>query len=170
MTPDDKPEFVRILNGLAAIKRVDLTKEAYEMWWAAMRDWSVDDFRDAAGYLLKNSEFMPSPYDFQQLRKLDQPNPHEAWAMALRHAEGGWRQGALGEAGIDRAVETIGGYYQIAMCDQDKLAFVQRRFMDAYESLSESDIARQALPNFAPTHRIGGSVSMAEMAKLVDAG
>ena len=85
MAPDDKPEFVRVLNGLAAIKRVDLTKEAYEMWWGSMSDWSIDDFRGAAGHLLKTCQFMPSPYDFEQLRVVHEKTGHEAWAGVLEH-------------------------------------------------------------------------------------
>ncbi len=49
-----RPEFVRVLNGLAEIKRVDLTKDAYELWWQCMKDLSIDGFKDAACYLLKN--------------------------------------------------------------------------------------------------------------------
>ena len=98
MDNSDRPEFVRVLNGLAAIKRVDLTTDAYELWWNAMQGRKIGDFKDAAGYLLKNCQFMPTPYDFEQLRKKGETSAHEAWSMALNHSEGAWRQGVLGDA------------------------------------------------------------------------
>ena len=69
MDSGDRPEFVRVLNGLAAIKRVDLTEDVYELWWQSMKNWPIDDFKDAAGYLLKNCQFMPAPFDFEVRRK-----------------------------------------------------------------------------------------------------
>ena len=88
----DRPEFVRVLNSLAAIRRVDLTEDAYELWWQSMKDWPIDDFKDAAGYLLKNCQFMPTPFDFEQLRKKSEPSAREAWASVisideLRHVD-----------------------------------------------------------------------------------
>ncbi len=104
-----RPEFVRVLNGLAEIKRFDLTKDSYELWWQSMKNWSINDFRDAAGYLLLNCKFMPTPYDFEQLRKKDEVSAHEAWSMALHHVEGAWRQGPLGDALTDQVVAMLGG-------------------------------------------------------------
>ena len=154
MDSSDRPEFVRVLNGLAAIKRVDLTKDAYELWWRSMKDWFIDDFKEAAGYLLNNCQFMPSPYDFEQLRKKGETSAHEAWAMALHHAGGAWRKGVLGDVLTDRAVSMLGGYRLIALTDSDKLGFLERRFMDAYNDLLDTNVAREALPNLTERTRI----------------
>ncbi len=124
MDSGDRPEFVRVLNGLAAIKRVDLTKDVYELWWQSLKDWPINDFKDAAGYLLLNCKFMPTPYDFEQLRKKGEVSAHEAWAMALQHAEGAWRQGVLGDALTDRVVAAQGGYSVIALTHKDKVVLV----------------------------------------------
>ena len=150
----DRIEFVRVLNGLAAVKRVDLTKEVYEIWWQSMKDWSIEAFRDAAGYLLKNCQFMPSPYDFEQLRKKSETSPSEAWSLALRHAEGNWRHGPLGDALIDRAVAMLGGSGVIALTNMENLGFLERRFRDAYDDLRCTDSVRKALPGFVAEPRI----------------
>ena len=167
MTLDDKPEFVRILNGMAAVKPGgNLTKEGYEMWWASMRDWSIDDFRNAAGHLLKTVEFMPNPYHFNQLKKLQRPSKHEAWAAAMRACLG-WRTGASsGDAKIDAAVATIGGYRTLALCDTDKLGFCERRFLDTYEDFVESDDMRAALPHI--TERETKRIELAKSASASD--
>lgn len=150
----DRPEFVRVLNGLAAIKRVDLSKDAYELWWLCMNKWSIDDFKEAAGYLLRNCEFMPAPYDFEQLRKKAETGAHEAWSLALQHAEGAWRNGELGDALIDRVIAMLGGYRVIALSNMDKLGFLERRFTHAYNDFLDTGAVRKALPDLLGRRRL----------------
>ncbi len=119
-----------------------------------MKDWPIDDFRDAAGYLLKNCQFMPAPYDFEQLRKKGEPSAHEAWSMALNHAEGAWRQGVLGDALTDRVIAMLGGYSVIALTHKEKLGFLERRFLDAYNDLLDTGGVREALPNLTERTRL----------------
>ena len=167
MDSGDRPEFVRVLNGLAAIKRVDLTKDTYELWWQSMKDWSIDAFKDAAGYLLLNCQFMPTPYDFEQLRKKGEVSAHEAWAMAMHHVEGAWRQGVLGDALIDRVVAALGGYSVIALTHKDKLGFLERRFLDTYNDLLDTSVVRKALPDLTERTRIqnGSPVQIGKIAR-----
>ncbi len=167
MDSGDRPEFVRVLNGLAAIKRVDLTKDTYELWWQSLKDWLINDFKDAAGYLLLNCQFMPTPYDFEQLRKKGEVSAHEAWAMAMHHVEGPWRQGVLGDALIDRVVAALGGYSVIALTHKDKLGFLERRFLDTYNDLLDTSVARKALPDLTERARIqnGSPVQIGEIAR-----
>lgn len=148
MNNEDKQEFVRVLNGLAAIKRVDLTKEAYEMWWLSMNDWDIADFRGAASHLLKSCEFMPAPHDFEQLKKAQKPNAREAWADALAFADGRWRTEIHPDPTVNDVVHSLGGWSAIALCNLEKLGFLERRFLDTYSERIESDGARKALPNF----------------------
>ncbi len=119
-----------------------------------MKNWSIDDFRDAAGYLLKNCQFMATPYDFEQLRKKGKPSPHEAWGMALHHADGAWRQGVLGDALTDQVAATLGGYSVIALTHKDKLGFLERRFLDAYNDLLDTSVVREALPDLTERTRL----------------
>ncbi len=162
-----RPEFVRVLNGLAEIKHADLTKDSYELWWQSMKNWSIDDFRDAAGYLLLNCKFMPTPYDFEQLRKKGEVSAHEAWAMAMQHVEGAWRQGVLGDALTDRVVAMLGGYGVIALTHQEKLGFLERRFLDAYNELLDTSVVREALPDLTERTRIqnGSPVQIGKIAR-----
>ena len=168
METNDKKEFVRVLTGLAAIKRVDMTKEAYEMWWASMQDWPIDEFREAAGYLLKTCEFMPTPFDFAELKKLQRPSAHEAWSTALSHCNGTWRTTrSCGDNRVDAAVASVGGYQALALCDLDKLGFYEKRFIEAYGDFVESDDARKALPDLTErtTVRVGGPAPVAQLVK-----
>ncbi len=168
MDSSDREEFLQVLNGLAAIKSKELTKEAYELWWQSMKDWSIGDFKEAAGYLLKNCQFMPTPYDFEQLRKKGEVSAHEAWAMAMQHVEGAWRQSVLGDALTDRVVAMLGGYGVIALTHQERLGFLERRFQDAYNDLLDTSVVREALPDLTERTRIqnGSPIQIGEIANF----
>ena len=94
------------------------------------------------------------------MRKKGEKSAHEAWSLALSHAEGAWRYGVLGDALTDRVILMLGGYRVIALTDKDKLGFFERRFMGAYNDLSDSRGVREALPNLTekPRLRIGSPV------------
>ena len=167
MDSSDRPEFARVLSGLAAIKGKDLTKDVIEIWWQCLKNWPVSDFKKAAGYLLNNCQFMPTPYDFEQLRKKGETSAHEAWGMALHHAEGAYRKGVLGDALTDRVVAMLGGYGVIALTHQEKLGFLERRFLDAYNDLLDTGGVREALPDLTERARIqnGSPVQIGKIAK-----
>lgn len=152
MRPSDKPEFVAILNGMAAVKpNANLTKEAYEIWWNAMQGWGIEDFRSAASHLVSAVQFMPNPYDFDQLRKASRMTSGEAWLKAVAsigsaRVPGGHSGGTSGDPLIDRAVRAIGGFGAIAMCDLDKLPFMERRFCEHYAEMGDAENTREAVP------------------------
>lgn len=143
MIATDKQAFVAVLVGLAAIKPgKGLTPEALEIWWAAMARWELDEFKSAAAHLASSIQFMPSPYDFEQLRKAGEPTAGEAWEEVL--------SGCLLEPGsrTDRAAQICGGQYEIRHADiETALPHIMRRFIQVYDELSDVDPARDALPS-----------------------
>lgn len=146
----DKGEFLAVLTGLASIKRVQLTKEALDLWWLTMGDWPIDEFKQAAAHLLRAHEWMPSPHNFEALRKAGRPTAGEAWSLALRHAaSSGYRSGPLNDPLVDAVTRAIGGYEAIAMCNTDKLGFLERRFCEHYEQMQDADDVREAVPQIA---------------------
>lgn len=167
--PTDKAEFLRVLNGLAMIKpgNAKLTEEVLDLWWAAMRDWTIADFKAAATHLAKSVEFMPSPFHFEQLRKAGRPVAGEAWAAVLEYVrqgtvlwDGGYREfsekytntSLASDPVALRAVAALGGFQQVAMCQNDQLPFMERRFCEHYETMQDSEEVRVSVPQIANTH------------------
>jgi hypothetical protein len=143
MRPGDRVEFVRVLNGLAAIKGKDLTPEALDLWWSAMSRWSIEDFKGAASHLVTACQFMPSPYDFEQLRRADELTAGEAWVAVITG------QPLDPDSRTARAVRVVGGQQHCRMANIERdLPHIQRRFMDVYEELSDVETTREALEEF----------------------
>lgn len=170
MQSTDRVDFVRVLNGLAAIKRVELTKEAIDLWWAALSPrWELADFKGAASHLVTSCQFMPTPYDFEQLRKAGELTPSEAWTEALAACTN-WRNPKLLPNGrVSRAAAAVGGFRAIAMCDTERdLPHVQRRFLEAYEELTDVESVRAALPDFTAKQLTRKTNGFAQIGHEVD--
>jgi hypothetical protein len=147
MQPQDKTEFLKILNGLAAIKpNAKLTAEGLDLYWLAMVDWPLDHFKAAAARLAKECEFFPNPYHFEKLRKAGRPTAGEAFAIAIECARHG---GGSNDLTIEQAVQAMGGWYTLRMCEEDKLHFLERRFTEHYEQIQDATDTRQAVPQLA---------------------
>lgn len=146
MTPADKPEFLKRIIGLAAVKPgKPLTEEAYEIWWSSLEHWEFEDFKKAAAHLAICVEFMPSPYHFEQLRKAAKPTAGEAWARIREMARRSF-EGTPEDPIAARALQALGGLRTVAMCDSDKVHFLERRFAEHYEAMGDADTVRTALP------------------------
>ena len=119
MTPADYDAFCAVVVGFAEIKGKHLSAAAIEIYWRSMQHWPLDDFRAAAEQLLRTCEFMPTPKDFEDLRRAAKPTAGEAWLAALD----GSRQilptpdrapmryaNTSGDPLIDRTVAMLGGF------------------------------------------------------------
>lgn len=182
MQSSEKPAFVAILNGLAAIKPGGkLTPEAYEVWWLAMQDWPLAEFRDAAAHLAKSVEFMPSPFHFEQLRKAGRPTAGEAWAKVLHYVRTGFYKwdypnqlqqrtdvSAINDPLIERVVNALGGYKAIAFTDSDKIHFMERRFSEHFEAMQDATEVREALPELTAPESLKRLFEGRNQRKLTD--
>lgn len=159
MIPEDFDSFCEVVTGFAELKGKQLSAPAIELYWRAMQHWSIEDFRKAAGHLLRTCTFMPTPKDFEDLRKAGRPTVGEAWANALAHCQSGaWRRGSCGDPRIDAAASMVGGYGAIALCSTDKLGFIERRFAEHYETLEDVTDTREAVPQIANDRRESGGL------------
>jgi hypothetical protein len=162
MKPSDKAKFVETLMGLSAVKPgKELSREGIEIFWLAMQDWTLEQFKAAASHLARTVEFMPNPFHFEQLRKQGELTPGEAWERALAWARsGGHRGGPMADPSKDpgpqvgAAVAILGGYEAIAMSPQDKTCFLERRFCEHFEQIQDAHSTRAALPQIAADPRV----------------
>lgn len=154
----DFPRFRAVMAGMAKLYEREIDGPLLDAYWLALRDWSLSDFEAAAGHLMATSEFMPRPAAFSALRRAAQPTAAEAWAKARAACQ--WTvNGYIEKPGTDPlvalALRSIGGANALAMCDTDKLHFLERRFAQVYESLADSDATREALPQIAAPRAVG---------------
>ena len=157
MQDNEKPQFVAILNGLAAIKPgAKLTPEAYAIWWDSMQGWPLEEFKAAANHLARTEEFFPNPFHFEKLRKAGRATAGEAWDHVLRYVRTGSYSGYNGpgrvekpSADAERAVNAIGGYRIIAQSEESEHGHMLHRFTQNYDDIREASDVREAVPQIA---------------------
>jgi len=147
MELNDRKAFIETVIGFAELKGKVLSAPALELYWEAMKSWPLVDFKAAAQYLLKTCEFMPTPKNFEDLRKAGNTTSGEAWALVLQHCKGAYRDGSGIDNGgpIDTAVDSLGGYRAVAFHDIEFLPVIGRRFESLYAETQDKMDARQAL-------------------------
>jgi hypothetical protein len=162
MLENDYDSFCEVIVGFAELKGREMSAAAIKLYWAAMQHWELDEFRQAAEQLLRTCTFMPTPKDFEDLRKAALPTPGEAWATALEIGRHGGR--TSGDRLIDRAVRAIGGYNAIGMSEVDKTHFLERRFCEHYEAMQDAQETRDALPDLSPSPpRVSGPARLGSL-------
>lgn len=149
MLPSDKEQFLRVINGLATIMPgAKITPEALDLWWLTLRDWSLEEFKAAAAHLLGTCKFMPTPKDFMDIRRSSRLSAGEAFYRAMQVARHASRNetNSSGDPFIDAVANACGGYFAMGMADTEKLGFLERRFSEHYETMSDREGTREALP------------------------
>jgi len=155
MTPADRKPFLETIVGFAELKGKQLSAPAMELYWRSMQHWSLADFRAAAEQLVRTSEFMPTPKDFEDLRKAGRKTAGEAWIQVLEYARRGYNANSPSAPGgpddpiARRAVAALGGYGAIAMSDTSKTSFLERRFCEHFEQMQDVEETREAVPEIA---------------------
>jgi hypothetical protein len=157
MNDSHKLEFSKILSGIAEIRGKPLSRDAMSMYWLALHDWDIDDFRGAAAHLVSNSQFMPTPYDFEQLRKAGEPTAGEAWQQvrqAIKHRHH-TDQTSISPK-IDKIVAIMGGWTVLGHTNTDEMHFREKRFAELWDEISDVENVRLALPAMAPANALEG--------------
>lgn len=155
MKPENRKKFLEVIVGFAELKGKQLSAPALELYWRSLQHWSLEDFLCAAEHLIRTCEYMPLPKDFEDLRKAGRPTSGEAWTKAVAacgscHSPLGYTNGGTcGDPFVDRVVRAIGGYKAIAMCDSEKLHFLERRFAEHFETMQDAEDIREEVPRIA---------------------
>jgi uncharacterized protein YllA (UPF0747 family) len=146
-------ELLRAMNRVLACESgAELDNPMLDVYWLALSDWSLEEFDQACTHLLKTATFMPKPAAFTALRKAAGNTAGEAWARALEHARnlpasGGYLQETRsGDALLDAAARTVGGFKAIANASERDLQFIAQRFDEHYAALLEREDVGEAMP------------------------
>jgi hypothetical protein len=161
MTANDRAQFLEIVVGFAELKGRALSAPALELYWHAMSAWPLEDFKQAAEHLLSRCEFMPTPKDFEDLRRAGRPTAAEAWAVVLAYVRTGSYDRSRPRINpqpepsplAQRVVATLGGYVAIAKSPEEYLHLRERSFCERYEEMQDASDVREALPQIARDER-----------------
>lgn len=152
MNANDREPFLEIVLGFAELKGKTLSAPALALYWNAMQAWSLADFQAAANELLRTFDFMPLPKDFEDLRKAGRETAGEVFAgigRYIKYSPFGYVVAEDTPRAIAAAIRAMGGADAYAMCEVEKLPFLEKRFCQHYEEIIEHEETRQSVPQIA---------------------
>lgn len=151
MQENDVTQFRNVIVGMGRMFGQEIDALVLEMYWLALKGWELEEFKSAAAHLLGSSKFMPRPADFTDLRNAGRMTAGEAFsaAMAVARDCSRHRASTAGDPRIDAAVAACGGYFAMGQQETEKLGFLERRFTEHYESISDAEDVREAVPQIA---------------------
>lgn len=83
----DKQEFASIVRGTADAYGKEATNNLLRMFWGVLREFSMDQIRNAFTAHVRCSKFMPAPKEIIDRINGQRPGPDEAWAMVPKDEE-----------------------------------------------------------------------------------
>lgn len=152
MQTTDFERFHILLLGMGELYAKELSKPLLDAYWVALRDWDLKDFEAACGHLMAHSTFMPRPAEFTALRKAGRETAGEVFAGIGRYLEynpNGYTVKADTPRAIAASIRAMGGADAYAMCEVEKLPFLEKRFCQHYEEIIEHEETRKDLPQIA---------------------
>lgn len=136
MQQADFKRFHAVMAGMAKLYERELDNILLDAYWLALRDWPFEEFQAAAARLMQTSEFMPRPAAFNALRES---------ARKQLAAEAWFTKGTSDNPRANRAMKIATQGRYIGHIPVDELPWVQKRFIETYEDLSDVEEARAAL-------------------------
>ena len=159
MQQADIARFNQLVTGVCLTFGRDPEPFVLDVYWITLRDWSIEEFEQGCAHILKTAKFMPRPSDFEDLRKAGRMTPGEAFAAAMVVARDCSRHtpSSSGDPRIDAAASACGGYFAMGQQETEKIGWLERRFVEHYESISDAEDVREALPQLTgPPRGTGG--------------
>lgn len=136
MRQDDFAAFRALMAGMAKVYEREIDSVLLDAYWLALSDWEIGEFAQAAGELMRTSEFMPRPAAFNELRKRARhKSADEAW----------FTRGISDDPRANRAMKIATQGRYVGHIPTDELPWVQKRFKEAYEELADIEEARAAI-------------------------
>lgn len=172
MENKDRPEFMRLLLGLAETYRREASEALIDGYWLGLADMPVADIRKGVAACLKTSTFMPSPAEIRsKAMGGSELKAAEAWTDVLadmRAGHGsGWGKGKpfKSDDRTQHIVRLLGGWGALDNTGSDDLhQWTRKEFLRLYGLITEDEICRPiGLPDREAMKLIGDLAKAKEL-------
>lgn len=156
MSPTDKQDFFKLLEGVYDFYAKELSKWALEVWWNAMKIYDLEAIRDAFGRHCVNpdsGQWLPKPADVvKMLSGSTLDAAMLAWSKLEKAVKeiGPHQTVVFDDPIIHRVAQDMGGWIQFGMITEKEWPFTQKEFENRYRGYR----GRSAIPDY-PESLIG---------------
>ena len=147
MTSNDKQEFFTWLAGIAAMKRVDVSKSILNIWFETLVDYDLSAIKTAFQKHLRDPDgghWMPQPSDI--IRQIDGgvgDQAELAWAKAFRAVSlvGSYSDVVFDDAIIHAVIDGMGGWVKFCAGEYKDFDFKRLEFVKAYKAIKNRGVS-----------------------------
>ena len=137
MFKQDLPRFGALITTLSKVHTKKFEPDVIEVYWNALKDFSIDDVERAVGYYTKGPRgmYIPKPADIIALIKCSPHNQAlKAWDKALSaiHTHGQYSSVAFDDALIHIVIKDMGGWRKFCLTPDDRMLFTTSNFLERY--------------------------------------
>ena len=143
MQPSEKPEFARLLTGLMAYYRQDVSPFVLDLWWSACEGLALEQLTKAMNAHAKDPErgqFAPKVADIVRiLQGTHTDRSLLAWGNVLDATSGvgAYQDVVFDDPAIHAAVNDVGGWSKLCRTDLKELSYLQHRFCQSHKAYTE---------------------------------
>ena len=150
MTADDRIEFATIVAALAELHGKELTDAATELYFRALADVEIAEFRKAAATAARTCKFFPKPVEILDLvRGPGNDRAALAWTELQQQVSsvGGYGKPEFADPALTETVRLLGGWEDVCW-PREAEPWMRKRFAELYQSV---DLRRAEHRYFAET-------------------
>jgi len=136
MNKKDRPRFTQLMLGMADNFRDTITKRGLDMRFDMLKEFSMDQVEFASRKILRTRKFTKMPPIAEFIEALEgnaKTKGLEAWAVVMETLAMGFSPPE--DLKITEVVNHIGGWSWLIARSYDELHWIEKRFIDHYESL-----------------------------------
>ena len=152
LRPNDRAEFARVLNGVSAMYRVELSPDVVELWWAVLADYDMAAIKQALTKHLRNpdtGQFMPKPADVVKfMAGTTQDAALLSWAKVHRAVRqvGSYSDVVFDDPIIHAVLQDMGGWIKLCEMLETDVPFRAKEFENRYRAYARNQERPQCLP------------------------
>lgn len=175
MKAEDRYEFATCLTACqeALNRKPPLTEAAIEIYWSALADLSIEEFRLGLSRHCRSSRFFPSPADIlEAVRGPAEDRALRAWSRVEKAIErhGAYESVVFDDPLIHAVISDMRGWIGICGMTDDQAPWVQKEFVRRYQGYVSSP-PPEVQPKLVGIHerlnRAGGYVTCIPEPKLI---
>jgi hypothetical protein len=141
----NRSEFIKIITGLADMFNKQISEFMLDIYYEALKDYSVDQVQRAVLSCLKNYKYstLPKPSDIlEYLEGTKDDRALVAWIQAKEAVQKGgyYASVVFKDSIIAHCIKELGGWQDFCCAKIEDLPFIEKRFMDLYRLFEKREI------------------------------
>lgn len=162
MQKRDGKVFGDLLNACGEVYGQPVTDAQIKIWWAALHQYSIEQFTAALEHIVKTSKFMPKPAEIiEAIDGTIEEKSTNAWVKVVEALKkyGVYHSVAFDDPLIPAVIGAMGGWQQLCMGRSNDLPFRAKEFGQIYQVFKKNP------PSYLPKYVVGHHEMAADSGK-----